>query len=61
MQYNIHAEIEDNEELDYKFPFPDDVKICISNINPMDKIYPKFIVSAKNKLCQKGDNNDERK
>jgi|TARA_R100000005_G_scaffold95702_2_gene78325 hypothetical protein len=60
MKYNIHAEIERDEELQYKFPFPDDVEICVSNVNPMDKIYPKFIVSAKNKLCQKGDNNDER-
>jgi len=60
MIYNIHVKIESDQDLDYKFPFPDDFEICTSNINPMDKIYPKFIVSAKNKLCQKGDNNDER-
>jgi len=60
--FTLHAKIE-NEELQLKFPFPDDYEICISNSHPLDskmgRIYPKFIGSIDNKLCQKGDDNDK--
>ena len=56
MDYNIARIIED-DSIQLQLPFPE-----MSNIHPLDKkmkrIYPKFIVTSKNKLCQKGDNND---
>ena len=57
MDYNIARIIED-DSIQLELPFPE-----MSNIHPLDKkmkrIYPKFIVTSKNKLCQKGDNNDK--
>ena len=57
MNYNIARIIED-DSIQLQLPFPE-----MSNIHPLDKkmkrIYPKFIVTSKNKLCQKGDNNDK--
>ena len=57
MDYNIARIIED-DSIQLQLPFPE-----MSNIHPLDKkikrIYPKFIVTSKNKLCQKGDNNDK--
>ena len=57
MDYNIARIIED-DSIKLQLPFPE-----MSNIHPLDKkmkrIYPKFIVTSKNKLCQKGDNNDK--
>ena len=57
MDYNIARIIED-DSIQLQLPFPE-----MSNMHPLDKkmkrIYPKFIVTSKNKLCQKGDNNDK--
>jgi len=56
MNYNIVKQIEE-DSVQLLLPFPE-----LSNVHPldkkMDKILPKFVVANKNKLCQKGDNND---
>jgi|DEB0MinimDraft_3_1074331.scaffolds.fasta_scaffold614749_1 hypothetical protein len=57
----MKAEVVDGD-LQLFFPFPDDYDVAVSNHHPLDnnmkKISSKFIVASKNKLCQKGDNND---
>jgi len=62
MKYNIHAEIEECVDNEINFYLTEYEFFCPAEpiLRLRDKIYPKFIVSAKNKLCQKGDNNDER-
>ena len=58
MQYNIHAEIEECVDNEINYYLTEYEFFCPAEPILRDKIYPKFIVSAKNKLCQKGDNND---